>query len=351
MPNLPRLGVTICTFNSADVILDCLESLLASTGVSLSIVIADNASTDGTVTLLRDWAAGRVAYDAPEGSPIALVPVLRPVPMPLDGGPAAGLAHRIRLIETGVNGGFAAGVNAGLVVLSDETDLDRFWILNPDSMVPAGSALAFATHPAPQGGFGLMGGRVNYFENPDCIQIDGGTINRWTGVTSNLNLNASHAATPPPDPTRMDFITGASMVASRQFYEAAGPMPEDYFLFYEEVDWALQRGRLPLLYCPGGLVYHRAGTATGSATLWRPASPFSLYFKHRGRLRFMRRYFKAGVVTALLFSVAKAGQLLLKGYRPEAAALLAGSLGRAPAQAVRDKLSPEAQRQAFQRRG
>jgi hypothetical protein len=61
----------------------------ASSEVALSIAIADNASTDGTVALIREWAAG---------------------------------------------------VNAALVLLSVDTGLDRFWILNPDSMVSAGTA-------------------------------------------------------------------------------------------------------------------------------------------------------------------------------------------------------------------
>ena len=347
MPPFPSLGVAICTFNSADVILDCLESLLASTGVALSIVIADNASTDGTVGLLRDWAAGRVAYAPPADCPFAFRPAARSAPLPLDGSASPDVLHRIHLIETGVNGGFAGGVNAGLAALAAQLDLDRFWILNPDSMVPADSALAFATCPGPDAGFSLMGGRVMYLETPDLIQIDGGTINRWTGVTGNLNLRARHDTTAPADPAQLGFITGASMVASRAFYAAAGPMPEDYFLYYEEVDWAMRRGALPLAYCHGGLVYHRAGTAIGSPTLGRPASPFSLYFKHRGRLRFMRRHFPAGVPTALLYSLAKAGQLLLKGYPVEGWTLLAASLGLPPSARVRTRLSPEAQKRAF----
>ncbi|MFN4128280.1 MAG: glycosyltransferase family 2 protein [Paracoccaceae bacterium] len=347
MPTIPRFGVAICTFNSADVILDCLESLLASTGVALSIVVADNASTDGTVALLHDWAEGRMPYAPPADCPFELRPALRPVPLPLDGSTSPDFPHRIRLIETGVNGGFAAGVNAGLAALAAEPELDRFWILNPDSIVPADSARAFATCAIPETGFSLMGGRVMYLETPEQIQIDGGTINRWTGVTGNLNLGAPHKATAPVDPALLGFITGASMVASRAFYTAAGPMPEDYFLYYEEVDWALRRGALPLAYCSGGLVYHRAGTAIGSPTLGRPASPFSLYFKHRGRLRFMRRHFPAGVPTALLYSLAKAGQLLLKGYPIESWTLLAASFGLPPSAQVRERLSIEAQKRAF----
>ena len=137
------------------------------------------------------------------------------------------------------------------------------------------------------------------------------------------------------------------MVASRQFYEAAGPMPEDYFLYYEEVDWALRRGSLPLAYCAGGIVYHRAGTAIGSPTLGRPASPFSLYFKHRGRLKFMRRHFPWAVPTALLYSLAKAGQMFVKGYGKEGATLMSASLGQGPSSEVRDRLSVEARSRAF----
>lgn len=332
------IGVVVVTFNSADVILDCLGSLLASEGAALRIVVVDNVSTDGTPDLLRRWMEGSVA------TPAAGLPFdLPPVPRPLD--PAS--PHRLDIVEAGLNGGFAAGVNLGLSHLLADPALDRFWILNPDSVVSPGAAAAFAAAPA---GFSLMGGRVLYLDEPDQIQIDGGTINRRTGVTSNINLFRSHAATPPPPPEAADFVTGASVVASRAFIERAGLMPEDYFLYYEEVDWALRRGDLPLAYCVGPPVYHRAGTAIGSPALGRMiASPFSLWFQHRARLRFLRRHFPRAIPTGLAYSVAKAGQLLLKGYALEARMVIAGSLDLLPPPSVRNRLSPEAQALAFGR--
>jgi GT2 family glycosyltransferase len=348
---LPTLGVVLVTFNSSDVILDCLESLLAAQGVALSIVVVDNESTDGTLALLRDWAAGRHPYVAPAVLPFPLAPSPKPLTLhaavPDRDAAAAGPGHTITLIETGVNAGFAAGVNRGLAALAALPWLDRFWVLNPDSAVPPGTARAFATHPAPPGGFALMGGRVTYLDRPDVIQIDGGTLNRRTGVTGNLNLFGSHAATPAPDPARIDFITGASMVASRRFYETAGPMTEDYFLYYEEVDWALRRGDMPLLYCPDALVYHVGGTAIGSPVIGRPASPFSLYFKHRGRMRFLRRNRSGNLIAGQSYALAKATQLLLRGYPGHAWAILAGAADLPPPAAVRDRLSPAAAALAF----
>ncbi|MGR3371541.1 MAG: glycosyltransferase family 2 protein [Pseudooceanicola nanhaiensis] len=336
---VPALGVVLVTFNSGDVILDCLESLLAAEDVWLDIVIVDNASTDGTPQRLRDWASGRQAYTPPGDLPFPLA--TQPKPVKMDGAARTPGGHRVMLKESGGNLGFAAGVNLGLAELAGRPGIDRFWILNPDSAVPPGSAAAFARQPAPAEGFALMGGRVFYLERPDQIQIDGGRIDWRTGRTHNANQYAP-ADTPVPDPEELDFITGASMVASREFYVAAGPLPEDYFLYYEEVEWALRRGDLPLAYCPGGVVYHRAGTSIGSQAPGRPASPFSLYFIHRARLMFIRRHRPGALPGALAFSLAKAGQLALKGYPREAAALLAGSFGRSPPAGVRARLSEAA---------
>ena len=346
----PALGVVIVTYNATDVILDCLESLLvAAADVPLHVIVVDNASSDGTAALITAWAAGGHLYTPPDDLPFPLTPGPKPVVLnaatlpPQASHPGA---PAITLLQSPVNGGFAAGVNQGLAQLARDPALERFWVLNPDSVVPPGTPLAFATHALGQP-FALMGGRVSYLEPPDRIQIDGGTLNWLTGVTGNLGLGQSFHDTPAPAPEMMDFITGASMVVSRDFYTMAGPMAEDYFLYYEEVDWAMRRGSLPLTICPQARIYHRAGTAIGSPTLGRIASPFSQYFKHRGRMRFMRKFNSSALPVAWGYSIAKAAQYLLKGHRAEAMALLAGCRDGAPPQAILDRLSPEAAQLAF----
>jgi hypothetical protein len=339
----PRLGVVVVTYNSAPVILGNLESLLAALPeVDLDIVVVDNGSTDDTCAKIRAWAAGT------EPAPLAALPVsfdacAKPVKIV---GPEAGCDENlpaypvVTLIETGLNAGFAAGVNRGLAHLLPHS-ADRIWILNPDGIAAPGAALAFATQDS--GPFSLMGGRVLYAESPDVIQIDGGVIDWRSGVTGNVNQGASHSATPPPAPSTFDFITGASMVASRSFLERAGPMAEEYFLYYEEVDWALRRGDLPLAYCPDGIVYHWAGTAIGSPKPGRMASPFSLYFKHRGRMMFVRRHLpRRARTTAVLYTMAKAAQIAVSGHFAEAKALLDGACARPPGARIARLLSDEA---------
>ena len=331
----PSIGTVIVTFNAADVIGECLDSLLSQAGPVPRVVVVDNASTDTTLAALREWAAGQAGTGVmAEAHTVAA---------------AADLATRVPvvLLHSGVNRGFAGGVNLGLRVLAAVPGIDHFWVLNPDAFADAGAtgAILAAARQAP--GYGIIGGRVCYAEPPQRIQIDGGTINRWTGVTGNINLGAEAAGAPLPQGAAVDFVTGANLVASRRFYQTVGPMCEDYFLYYEEADWALRRGSLPIVVAPGFTVYHHAGTAIGSPTLERIASPFSFWFKYRSRMMFVRKFHPAALPVAALYATGKALQLLLKGAVPQALSLLRAVYGLPAPRSVRDRLSPEARRIAF----
>ncbi len=308
-----NLGVVVVAYNAADVIRDCLETLLAASA-DAKVVVVNNASTDNTAQVLEDWRTGHDGYQ-PDALPFAVIAVSKPL-----------RSTDLTIIDAPHNGGFAAGVNIGLKHCLADPHVDRVWVVNPDTLTPSGTPQAIAEAPAD---FALMGGRILYAAPPHRIQIDGGTIDRWTGVTGNLNLGAPCDAAPSA-PHDMAFISGASMVASRRFIEAAGPMSECYFLYYEEVDWALKRGNLPLTYCREAVVYHHAGTAIGSPTLDALPSPFSAYYKHRARMMFLRRHFPASMPVGYLYGLAKTAQSFLKGHLALGWAILCGLHGVRP---------------------
>ena len=323
---MTALGVVIVTYNAADVICGCLHSLLASSQ-DMQVVVVDNASTDGTVERVKALQRGETT--APAG----------PFEIPRLEGPTS--APRLRVLEAPENGGFAAGVNLGLAHLLAHSGADRFWILNPDTLVPPGTAEAIASEPLD---FDLMGTRVLYADPPHLIQIDAGTINWWTGVTGNLNLGTKATAS-LPETSKIDFISGASMVASRSFVERAGPMPEHYFLYYEEVEWA-QLTERPLRLCEGAMVYHLAGSAIGSPSLTTPASPLSAYFKHRSRMLFLKRFNPRALPIGYIYGLAKALQHLTRRQWQQARAILLALHG----QALSADIAPNTGHQPIQRR-
>ncbi|MCV6597090.1 MAG: glycosyltransferase family 2 protein [Mangrovicoccus sp.] len=349
----PNLGVVIVTYNAAGEIAACLESLMAAREAvagNLHVVVVDNASSDNTLAVIESWADGSQAFVPPPALPFDLAPQPKPVSLHR-GGPdlAPDPAAQVTLIQGGANRGFAGGVNLGLAHLAKLPEIEHFWVLNPDSMAPASSVQKLQDYLAQSPVYAILGGRVAYLEKPTQIQIDGGRLNRWTGVSSNVNITARNPETPAPDPATLDFITGASMVASRAFYDQAGPMTEDYFLYYEEVDWALRRGDLPLDYCPGFTVYHWGGTAIGSPVPGRGASCFSLYFKHRARMRFLRRFNPWAMPVGLAYSGAQALRQLLAREPQAAWTILTAALGGPVPGQVRNALDPDAAGFAFTR--
>jgi len=338
----PILGVVIVTFNSADVIEGCLESLLGAADTDLRVVVVDNASTDNTVEVVRSWADGTRAPSLPEGLPFELEDVVKPIALhEADGPPPSPGARAVTLLHAGMNGGYASGVNRGLAYLAQDQEITRFWILNPDCVVPPDTPKAFAEHPEPDGGFALMGGRIQYLTSPHLIQSDGGLIRRLTGVTVNANRGKDPKTARPPGEDGIDFICGASMVASRRFYEAVGPMSEDYFLYFEEVDWALQRRRLPLLWCDNAPVYHHVGSSIGSGFLAKASNAFSVYFLYRSHMLFVRKHFPARLPIAYLWGIGKLVQLLLRNNRLQAYALLRAIHGLPPSAELSARLTPE----------
>ena len=323
------MGVIVVTFQSSDVIEPCLESLRLSDHPDLRVAICDNGSSDDTLGTVRRWAAtkGVDLAETRADAPCAPAPFC--------------------FLHTGGNMGFAGGVNAGLKFLLSDPAIDLFWILNPDSEALPHTASAFARCAAESGPFSLMGGRIRYHEPPRHIQSDGGIVLAWSGICKNLNAGLLPQEVEMPAAQALDFISGASVLASRCFVEQAGPMTEDYFLYYEEVDWAARRGDLPLALCPEAEVIHHGGTTIGSGAFNRRPSPFANYFNYRNRMWFVCRFRPMAIPTTWVLSMARVAKLLALGARDEAMAAARGLNGLPPPAAVRDRIAPDDRARAF----
>ena len=325
------LGVAIVTFQSADVIEGCLDSLLASKDTIAKVVSTDNASTDDTCQVVSEWAkrhSDAISFKCYEV------------------GDSSRDEAWLTLLIAPMNGGFAYATNRSLELLYQAPEINLFWLVNPDCRIAPETAAQYIEAGKDQQ-FSLMGGRTVFEEHRDTVQTDGGRVSVWTGVCESVNWGVPIASATFPGAQSLDFITGANCVASRRFIDEVGFMEEDYFLYYEEVDWAFCRGNLPLRVVPEATVWHFGGTSIGTGSVGRRPSPFANYFNYRNRVRFMVRFNRSGLPIAFAFAFAKAFQLLLKGAPDEAHALIAGLLGLRPPEQVAAVLSPKARTLAF----
>lgn len=82
----PLVTVVITAYNQADLVERCLDSVAAQkTSFGVRLVVADDASTDGTADVVRAWAARRPEID--------LELIARKANLGLDGNPAEALRH------------------------------------------------------------------------------------------------------------------------------------------------------------------------------------------------------------------------------------------------------------------
>jgi GT2 family glycosyltransferase len=336
-------GVVLVAFNADEIIVECLESLLASTGADLRIVVVDNCSRDTTSQTLRSWAQGEVPLPPPE-APHAFTPLAHgKITLVED---PAGLRHlgagEVGLIRSETNLGFAGGVNLGLELLQANPEVEYFWVLNPDCTTQDTTAARLEARARAEGRFGVIGGRIFYSYHGDVIQSDGGRVNMWSGICVPYNLLQLAQNAPVPSEASLDYIAGAHMFLSRDFLQQAGFMPEDYFLYYEEIDWCFRRGDLPLLFEKDAVVYHLGGHTIGSATKDKGPSPLSAYFLNRARRKFIARYRPLALPVTALYSTARALRSLLQGHSAAGKAALRGIWGLAPTREMLEKIGLEA---------
>jgi GT2 family glycosyltransferase len=195
----------------------------------------------------------------------------------------------VTLIRTGSNSGFAGGCNAGVRCAGTGT-FDYYWFLNTDTVVCRDALPALLQRAAREPTSGMVGSTICYYDRPEIIQAMGGGRFR-NNVSWELIGQGCRLDDPPLQEACVErdmcYVMGASMLVTAQFITDVGLMQEDYFLYYEEIDWAMRaRGKHSLGYAAGSLVFHKSGASSSKVM---PMFTANLYY--RNSIRFMSRFF------------------------------------------------------------
>ena len=217
--------------------------------------------------------------------------------------------------EARENFGFAGGTNAWMRPLLAEPGWTAFWILNPDTW-PEPDALAELVEYARKRGKGMVGSRLMIPGRNDIASSRG---LRWNKLTAQLvGVDMFAPVSPSPDPEdverRMDSPTGPSMYVTRDCIERIGLMDESFFLYWEEVDWAVRaKATCGVGYAHKSVVPHISGSSTGAVRDRAKRSAFSVYLSNRNQLLFVRRHYPYWLLWTLFVAFLRSGQFLTAG--------------------------------------
>lgn len=207
----PEVSVIVVTWNARDHLDPCLDAVLGAggAGVDLELLVVDNDSVDGTAEHVR------ASY------------------------PAA------RVLETGRNGGMAAGNNVGMLAALGR----RFLLLNSDAYLQPG-ALRTMLDRLDDEPEGTVAAVAPALRNPDGSPQRSvrGFPTPWRYATEFFYLrrvapgvracNAFYGAGVDLEtPGRIEWATGACLLVPRGAVDAVGLMDEAYFMYGEELDW------------------------------------------------------------------------------------------------------------------
>jgi N-acetylglucosaminyl-diphospho-decaprenol L-rhamnosyltransferase len=251
------LSVVIVNWNVRDLLRRCLHSVEESSKVeapkrlSVQVIVVDNASTDGSVPMLRS--------EFPQ----------------------------IELIANEENLGFTRGNNQGLSISDGRCAL----LLNPDTEVlghALGEMVAYMDmHPA----VGALG--------PQLIYADGrvqSSRRRFPGLDTAFlegtflqqSFPRSRVDRPEDETQEVDWLVGACLLMRRKTLDQVGPLDERFFMYSEEMDWCYRaKGQgWKVVYLPAARVIHHEGKSSEQVLPVRhiqfQRSKVLFFKKHRG---------------------------------------------------------------------
>ena len=329
-------AAVVLNWNGWQDTLTCVHSLLQAQPAPGRIIVCDNGSSDGSLSRLED------ALRAAVGSAFVRTQSSRLDAASADDEGSQALAGGLWLVDNAANLGYAAGNNVGVRLALRDPACRHVWILNNDTVVAPDALAQLLDRMAARPDIGLCGSTLVYEHDRQTVQAFGGSAySRWTGRTRHLGAHSRLVDVPAdaaPVEAGMACVVGAAMLARREWIESAGLLCEDYFLYFEEIDWAARAARAPrapspgrhfsLGWAPRSIVFHKEGASVGTAA--SGGSPLSLYYLFRNRLRFAFRFhrpFLATVLTATLWDIAK---LAARARWPQVGAALRGTLQLPP---------------------
>ncbi len=259
-----KVAIITVNFNGKQDTLDLLQSLskLLTTNYQLLTIVVDNASEDGLV--------GELVKDYPE----------------------------VVVLQNGVNKGFAGGYNRGIYyALADGADY--VLVINNDCVIKDADLLDELIKTAKSSPkIGIVSPKIYFapgyeFHKDRYQKSDSGKVIWYGGGSFDWNnIQGVHRGIDEVDSgkydekEKTDFVSGACMLIKKEVFEKVGLFNEDYFLYFEDVEFQkrLSEDGFNSYYNGKVALYHKVSQSTTAG------SSLTDYYLTRNRLIFGMKY-------------------------------------------------------------
>lgn len=203
----------------------------------------------------------------------------------------------IKLIESQKNIGFAGGNNLGISYAMNN-GADYILLLNNDTVVTKNAIYNIYKELESNKELGVISSRLMFYDNPNLINSIGGSIDMFKG-TAKIDLKGKKYYNESDIKFKYtNFITGCCMLLKREVIDKVGLLEEEYFMYYEDVDYCLriQKKGYKIGVKFDSVILHKESSSTGGQN-----SPFSIKWNTRNRIIFINKYNCKGIITHLYF--------------------------------------------------
>ncbi|MFT6053240.1 MAG: GT2 family glycosyltransferase [Roseivirga sp.] len=244
--NRPLVSIITVNYKQAKVTCELLDSIQKLNYPNLEVIVVDNSQIGDDTGLYRQ------SYD------------------------------KVKVINVKENLGFAGGNNVGI----KQANGDYLFLLNNDTEIKNGTIETLLDcFISPN--IAAISPVIKYYDAPDKIQFAGFTeINTITGRNELIHSKPENCKT-----LSSPYFHGAAVMIPKFVIDQCGLMPENYFLYYEELDWSrrfVDRG-FEILVCLEAEILHKESISTGKN------SPLKVYYQTRNRIHFMNSQRKSSL--------------------------------------------------------
>lgn len=249
---MKELAIILLNYNNVEDTLECVRSIEENYSEKCTIIVVDNMSSDNSKEILIKNE------------------------------------DRYKLILNDVNEGFAHGNNIGIKWAMSQ-GFEYVMLLNNDTLVAKQSIERMMMAIKKDKKIGIVSPRIMYYPNKENIWFDGGQIDwfKFIVLHKNMNKNINDITENKDNEEFVDFITGCCMLIRREVIDSIGYLPEEYFMYYEDVDYCVRvkDSGFKLVNIKDSIIYHKVSSSSGGED-----SPFSIKWGTRNRIIFMNKY-------------------------------------------------------------